>query len=156
MVLPRGAVGSSLVRQAFALRGTFPKAKTKLTPTRFTWIGRLQPSELSRVYTVRITLDDGRYPKVRVIDPVLATRPGESIPHLFEDGSLCLHLEDEWNSATMMVDSTVPWTSEWLFNYEIWMGTGKWYGGGEWPPRRQDIEQDDSVSLMPSTATDQI
>ncbi len=141
------------MRQAFALHGRFPKAKTKLTPTRFTWTGTLQPTELSRVYTVRIALDAGRYPKVRVIDPVLETRPGESIPHLFADGSLCLHLEDEWNSTILMVDSTVPWTSEWLFNYEIWMGTGTWYGGGEWPPRRHDADQDDPVSVLPSTAT---
>lgn len=150
-------MANSLVRQAFALRGAFPKAKTKLTPTRFTWTDTLQPTELSRVYTVRVILNAGPYyPKVRVICPLLETRPGESIPHLFDDGSLCLHLEDEWNSTMLMVDSTVPWTSEWLFNYEIWMGTGTWYGGGEWPPRRHEVEGDDAVSVLPSTATDGI
>ena len=97
------------------------------------------PNELSRVYTVRITLPEGRFPKVEVLDPVLETRPGESIPHLFGDGSLCLHLEDEWAPTMLMVDTTVPWTSEWLLNYEVWKGTGAWYGGGEWPPRRQEL-----------------
>jgi len=146
-------VANDLVRQAFALRGTFPKAKTRLTTTRFTWTGTLQPTQLSRVYSVRITLNAGLYyPQVRVINPQLETRSGKSIPHLFADGSLCLHLEDEWDCTMLMVDSTVPWTSEWLFNYEIWLGTGKWYGGGEWPPRRRD-DRDHVDSLQPSTAT---
>jgi len=149
-------VATSLVRQAFALRGRFSKAKTKLTPTRFTWTGTLQPSELSRIYTVRITLDAGRYPMVEVLDPALESRPGETIPHLFGDGSLCLHLEDEWNSTMLMVDSTVPWTSEWLLNYEIWKATGVWYGGGEWPPRRHDPDQDGSTSVGSSTGSDGI
>lgn len=64
-------MANSLVRQAFALRARFPEAKTKLMPTRFTWTGTLQPNELSRVYTVRITLTEGRFPKVDVLDPAL-------------------------------------------------------------------------------------
>ncbi|MYD87819.1 MAG: hypothetical protein F4018_15215 [Acidobacteria bacterium] len=27
----------------------------------------------------------------------------------------------------------VPWTSEWLACYEIWLATGKWLGGGTTP-----------------------
>ncbi len=113
---------NSLARQAFALRARFPEAKTKLTPTRFTWIAALQPSELSRIYTVRVTLADCRFPKVEVLDPALEGRPGESIPHLFSNGSLCLHLDHEWSGDMMMVDTTVPWTCEWLLNYEILEG----------------------------------
>lgn len=135
-------MGNSLARQAFALRARFPDATTKLTSTRLTWTGALQPNELSRVYTVRITVINGGYPKVDVLDPVLEGRPGESIPHRFGDDSLCLHLEDEWDPSRLMVDTTVPWTSEWLLNYEIWKATGVWHGGGEWPPRRQDQDQD--------------
>lgn len=149
-------MANSLVRQAFALHPRFPEAKTKLTPTRFTWTGRLQPNELSRVYTVRITLFEGRFPRVDVLDPVLEGRPGESIPHLFGDGSLCLHLEDEWVPTMLMVDTTVPWTSEWLINYEIWKATGVWYGGGEWPPRRPNPDQERSASAHPSPATVEI
>ena len=46
----------------------------------------------------------------------------------------------------LMVDTTVPWTSEWLLNYEIWLATGTWYGGGEWPPRRNHADQEHAVS----------
>ena len=66
---------NNLARQAFALRARFPDAATKLTPTLLTWRGTLQPNELSRVYTVRITLINGGYPKVYVLDPVLDGRP---------------------------------------------------------------------------------
>jgi hypothetical protein len=145
-----------LVRQAFALRARLPEAKAKLTPTRFTWTGRLQPNELSRVYAVRITLIDGRFPRVDVLDPDLETRPGEAIPHLFGDGSLCLHLENEWVPTMLMVDTTVPWTSEWLLNYEVWKATGAWYGGGgEWPLAVK-IPTEGSTLARPSPAAVEI
>jgi hypothetical protein len=35
-----------------------------------------------------------------------------------------------------IADTIVPWTSEWLMYYEIWLATSDWYGGGVWPPRR--------------------
>jgi hypothetical protein len=108
------------------------------------------------VYTVRITLIEGRFPRVDVLDPALEGRPGESIPHLFGDGSLCLHLEDEWVPTMLMVDTTVPWTSEWLLNYEVWKAIGVWYGGGEWPPRRQDPVGERCASALQSPATAEI
>lgn len=144
-----------LVRQAFALRARFPDAKGKLSPTRFVWTTTLQPNHASRVYTVRIVLENCRFPRVEVIEPALETRPGESLPHVFDDGTLCLHLEKEWTSDMLMADTTVPWTSEWLINYEIWKATGVWYGGGEWPPPRTpapDLTGSDPAQC-PSPAT---
>jgi hypothetical protein len=35
-----------------------------------------------------------------------------------------------------LADTILPWAVEWLAYYEIWLATGVWYGGGEWPPRR--------------------
>jgi hypothetical protein len=74
---------------------------------------------------------------------------------MFDDGSLCLHLEDEWTPDMLMVDTTLPWTAEWLINYEIWKATGVWYGGGQWPPvRTPEREQEGSnMEQKPSTAT---
>jgi hypothetical protein len=118
------------------LYASFPGARADLFPKRLIWRGTITPTPLSRCYPIRITYRIGRFPEVRVLGPALEGRPGESIPHLFRDGTLCLHLEDEWWSDMLLVHTTVPWTSEWLLNYEIWLGTGTWYGGGEWPPRR--------------------
>jgi hypothetical protein len=127
----------SLAQQAFALHASFPDVHADLSPKRLTWRGTITPTPLSRSYRVSITYRMRQYPKVRVLAPALETRPGESIPHLFSSGTLCLHLEDEWSPDMLIVHTTVPWTSEWLLNYELWLATGSWYGGGEWPPPRQ-------------------
>ena len=133
----RGNGTHSLAKQAFALHASFPDAKVKLSPRRLVWQGGITPTALSRTYDVSIDYSPPRYPTIRVLAPALQCRPGESVPHLFSNGSLCLHLDDEWSSRMLIVHTIVPWTSEWLFNYEIWLATGTWNGGGEWPPREQ-------------------
>ena len=151
MAVPaRDSVANSLAQQAFALRGSFPDAKVRLTPTRFVWTGTLQPSPGSRIYTVRIELSNRRFPRVEVVRPALEPRPGEPLPHVFDDGSLCLHLEDEWTSDMLMVDTTLPWTAEWLINYEIWKATGLWYGGGQWPPVRTPVREQEGSDMEQS------
>lgn len=127
----------SLAQQAFALRASFPAAQVQLSCGQLAWRGTITPTALSREYQVSITYRFARFPTVRVLAPALEGRPDESIPHLFSDGSLCLHLDNEWSGGMLIVYTTLPWTSEWLFNYEIWLATGAWHGGGEWPPRRQ-------------------
>lgn len=128
----------SLSQQAYALRGQFPGAKVTLTPSLLDWTDNIQPTGISRTYMVRITYTMRAYPKARILVPKLESRPGESLPHVWSDGSLCLHLDEDWTPEMLIVDTTVPWTSEWLIQYEIWKFTGKWYGGGEWPPRHID------------------
>ena len=44
---------------------------------------------------------------------------------MYGDGTLCLHLEHEWTPDMLIVHTTLPWTSEWLINYEIWKATGE-------------------------------
>ncbi|MDT0651422.1 hypothetical protein [Autumnicola edwardsiae] len=29
-----------------------------------------------------------------------------------------------------IADTIIPWSSEWLYHYEIWAGTGKWQAKG--------------------------
>jgi hypothetical protein len=139
------------VDQAFALHARFREAKAKVKPTVLVWTGDLQPTPLSRTYRIEITYLAGRVPKVRVIDPPLESRPGETLPHVYAGGTLCLHLDGEWTSDMLIVDTTVPWTSEWLINYEIWKATGEWHGGGEWPPRREGDADTDAFSAENTT-----
>jgi hypothetical protein len=128
--------GLSLIQQAFALKARFPDATGTLKPGRFVWIGVLQPTPLSRHYRVEINYRARYEPSVRVLDK-LETREGESLPHVYRGGTLCLYEPGEWNHRMPLTDSIVPWTAEWLANYEIWLATGDWHGGGEWPPPRQ-------------------
>jgi hypothetical protein len=153
MVMIRRPVRRSLVQQAFALHGQFPGAKVKLTPTLLDWTDTIQPTAASRNYTVRITYNLRSYPEVRIIGPKLESRLGESLPHVFSDGYLCLHVEEDWTPDMLIVKSTVPWTSEWLIYYEIWKFAGTWYGGGEWPPRRAGDATTEADVIFPGSPT---
>jgi hypothetical protein len=145
-------VSWSLPQQAFALHARLPAAKVKLTPKLLECRCEIQPTAASRTYTLRVTYARQRYPAVWVLAPDLESRPGASLPHVFQDGSLCLHLDGDWTADMLIADTIVPWTSEWLIHYEIWKFTGEWYGGGEWPPRRS-AEQMTSSGVIMSAAT---
>jgi hypothetical protein len=122
--------------QAFALSREFSGSRVELRRGTLIWTGELQPTEISRRYVVRVTFGHDRLPLVRVVSPVLEPRPGESLPHVYEDGTLCLYSRGEWDPSMFLAWTIIPWTSEWLINYEIWVATDEWYGGGEWPPNR--------------------
>jgi hypothetical protein len=98
------------------------------------WRGHLQPSALSRTYLVEVRYMLGKLPRTRVVTR-LKTRPGESLPHVWHHTYrvLCLHETVDWHSGMLVANTTVPWTCEWLFFYEIWLVTGTWDGGGHWP-----------------------
>lgn len=98
--------------------------------------GELLPHELCATYRVRITLAGGDVPEVRVIAPLLTTREeGVLIPHMYEQDRLCLYLpgSGEWTRAKPIAVTIVPWTSLWLYFYEVWRATGEWLGGGAEP-----------------------
>jgi hypothetical protein len=145
--------GLSPAQQAFALKARFPAAKGRVKLGLLVWTGVLQPTPLSRSYQVEISYSYSfsQPPSVRVLDP-LATREGKSLPHIYSDGTLCLYEPGEWGDGMFLVDSIVPWTAEWLANYEIWLGTGDWHGGGEWPPRRRASDDVPVVKEPPGVA----
>jgi hypothetical protein len=101
-----------------------------------TWRGVLHPSPISDKYLVSIRYRIGWCPEVRVLSPNLKIREGaKSLPHLNANGSLCLHIEGEWQSWMFLAESIVPWASFWLYFYEVWYATGLWLGGGTHPEK---------------------
>jgi hypothetical protein len=86
---------------------------------------------------------------VRILDE-LATREGSALPHTYSDDTLCLHEIDDWTGSMYIADSIVPWTVEWLAHYELWLATGEWHGGGEWPPRPPANAAPDTRAEAPS------
>jgi hypothetical protein len=136
--------GLNAAQQAFALHARFPDVQGKLKAGRLVWTGSLQPTPLSRSYRVQIAFGPRGQPQVRVLDE-LASREGRLLPHVYSDGTLCLYETDEWTATMTIADTILPWTAEWLAHYEIWLVTGEWYGGGDWPPRR-------TGALEPATA----
>jgi hypothetical protein len=118
----------SMAQQAVGLRSVFPDADVALKPHTLRWTGHLQPSNLSRAYTIQIDYKRGRYPAVRVLAPELEATEAGFLPHTYDDGTLCLHDVGQWNGAMLIVDTIVPWAAEWLLHYEIWLATGEWLG----------------------------
>lgn len=118
----------SLAQQAMILRSRFPASRVDLRRDRVSWTGTIRPTPCSRDYEVVIVYRQGRYPHVTVLDPPLEPGPGDTLPHTYRDGSLCLHLKSEWDSSMPIADTIVSWAAEWLAHYELWKVRGRWYG----------------------------
>lgn len=121
----------TIAQQALGLRSVFPDSRPVIRRDRLCWTGRLQPCELSRIYTVKITYTVGRYPVTRVVDPQLSATETGFLPHTYNDQSLCLHDAGQWAEHMLIVDTIVPWAAEWLLHYEIWLAIGEWSGDGD-------------------------
>ncbi len=90
------------------------------------WVGILAPKE--QIYEIRIKYILPYSPVVHVLDPKIR----EDSPHLYHDqnNALCLHYpsDRDWTPSKYISDTIVPWTAEWLWYYENWCITGKWFG----------------------------
>jgi hypothetical protein len=122
------------------LQKLFPGTLARVRKGQLIWIGRLTPSPLSRSYSVRLQYREAGTPDVEVLDPQLQDRDGVRPPHMYSRKRLCLYLPGayEWSRRMWLSETIIPWTSEWLLNYEIWLATGEWCGGGEHPPSDSD------------------
>jgi len=119
---------------------------------RVIWEGPLHP--VQRRYRVRIgyelplaierfTILDVQ-PRVQVLSPRLEQHPEFEegpTPHVYVNKSdntlpfLCLFdpYSGEWSPSDLIAETTLPWTSRYLYFYEGWLVTGKWLGGGRHP-----------------------
>lgn len=114
----------------------FPNFTCEWDKNVVTWTGTLQPTSLSKVYTVQIEYSlNMNQPNVTVLSPPLMKRGDESIPHVYPGNKLCLFLprKKEWTKEKLISQTIIPWTSLWLYYYEMWHATGEWLGGGEHP-----------------------
>lgn len=127
----------NLMLQKILLDQSFRQASCRISRGELRWRGTLQPTPLSQRYVVDVTYKLGSAPRVFVIHPSLQQRDGAVAPHLYRDGSLCLFLPNagEWTESMALAETTIPWASEWLLHYEVWLGTGEWTGGGAHPKR---------------------
>lgn len=108
---------------------------------------RLQPTEDSPRYTAKIVTRPGDPSvKVFIVEPEIvkyARNRSNKIPHTYGDGSLCLYLpgNDEWSYYDSWAETLIPWTSLWLYYFEIWLVTGEWLGGGAHPGDKKNSEK---------------
>lgn len=121
--------------QAFALRHVMPEGRARIRNGVLTWVGTVQPGPECSTYELEVVLRPRRVPIVRVLSPDLRPDAAGLLPHVYNDGTLCLHAEGEWRSNMLVARTVLPWASEWLFHYELWLACGTWYGDG---PHRLD------------------
>lgn len=101
--------------------------------SQLTWIGEVQPTDMSETYKIRVSYSLNNTPQTTVLTPQLKTITGAARPpHTFKNWNLCLYYGkyDEWHSGMFIAETIVPWISLWLFYYEGWLATGTWQGGG--------------------------
>ena len=125
-------------QQLTALRRVQPGSQFRfLKPGVFRWKGNVQPTPLSVLYTISIIYNslDFSSPAARVITHPLRTFNGEPPPHMYDSERLCLYLPKagEWEGSKFIAYTVLPWTSLWLYFYELWLITGRWLGGGKHP-----------------------
>jgi hypothetical protein len=112
-----------------------------LRPGGLTWRCDLQPTPLSRVYSVRIEYLQGTTPRVFVDSPNLEElAQGRHLPHVYREPEihLCLFMpaREQWHGGLLISRTIVQWTMLWLYFFEEWLASGDWKGGGEHPPPR--------------------
>lgn len=142
MVILRAKNNVTAVTQWGALRRQFPDGIGQVKRNRLRWDMQVQPTPLSDVYDIRLHYSLERVPKVFVRSPDLVQPADDPIPHRYGDGSLCLYLPGtgEWGRGMQLAETIIPWVSEWLYFYEIWLGTGEWCGGGHGSPKPDEAQ----------------
>lgn len=125
----------SLPVQLLSLKHLFPDSFGEVKQSVLKWENYFIPTPMSDKYKIKMTLKEKSTPKVYVVEPDLKIPEGERLPHVYPGNRLCLYAPHykEWNSKLYLVDTIIPWISEWLLQYEIWLVTGIWCGGGEHP-----------------------
>lgn len=119
-----------LIREVRLLKDHYPHGKATLKAGVLRWTGELQPSEVSRQYHVDLRYTPPYCPRVFVRRPKLVSDATGNLPHIYPDGSLCLHEPDQWTPGNPIAKTILPWISEWLLHYELWRATGEWCGSG--------------------------
>ena len=114
----------NLVLQKSAMKSRYPNFMFVEKGNSKYWIGRLKPSEYSEDYRVKIIYRNGIAPKAFILSPELKKNK-----HLYSDGSLCLFYPEEqrWKTRWLIAKIFVPWICEYLYFYECWLETGKWF-----------------------------
>lgn len=129
----------TIVQQVNAIKVKYSAWRVSFDSFELKAVGKLQPTSRSEIYTIEIKfhiLKPIKPIQVRVINPILIKNMNdEDIPHMYSQDRLCLFMPkySEFTRKNYISDTIIPWTSLWLYYYELWHTTGKWLGGGEHP-----------------------
>jgi hypothetical protein len=128
----------TLAQQAAELIAHYPGTICRIDRNHLLWNGTLVPTPLSETYHLKLTYSIETNPKTFVTSPRLIIPEGKHLPHVYDQYKqrLCLYYplgKSDWNPSMYIAHTIVPWASEWLLFYELWLATGEWLGGGIHP-----------------------
>jgi len=129
--------GFSAKMQLIKIKEVFPDLEIKKSKgNNFEVIIKLRPTPISKQYDVKICFDKYLGVNVYVINEELEIAENRSkLPHIyppFDAQRLCLYSpkKKQWTREKLLISTIVPWASEWLQFYELWLINGDWLGGG--------------------------
>ena len=118
------------------LRGRYPEGHGHVARSRLVWRQNIRPHCLAHTYSCRLEHTLGEYPVVYCVEPRLSSlAEGRNLPHVYsrtEPISLCMfmHKRECWNDGMILANTVVPLAFYWLANFEDWLFSDNWRGGG--------------------------
>lgn len=130
----------SLAQHILRMEVLHPQFRHTWKAERVVWVGPITAAGMVREYQIRIAYRLKDSPAVHVEHPHLQNRGEAPIPHVYPGNRLCLYLpgSGEWSPKLFIAETIVPWTSLWLYYYEVWHATGEWLGGGVHPQSKEE------------------
>jgi hypothetical protein len=129
----------SLAIQLSRLKERFPQGFGEIQKSHLIWNQEIRPHILAHDYSCRLEYSLGEHPKMLCMYPALSLlAKGRTLPHVYSSSEpvcLCLFMKRNecWNDSMMLADVVVPLSYYWLANFEDWLFSGEWRGGGTHP-----------------------
>lgn len=150
----------SLAVQLLHLKRRFPDGDGAINRSRLVWEQAVHPHALAHVYRCRLEHRLGDYPQMYCLEPPLsALAKGRRLPHVYtktEPVHICLfmHRIECWRDDLILANVAVPLSYYWLANFEEWLFSGVWRGGGTHPidfvrPELTPLYPTDSPMILP-------
>lgn len=151
--IPSGAIKLSYpkrIRYFYELSKLFPSSRNSMTPNGYFYVhGTIQANDHSKAYKVEF---QSKANSIKILLHGIDVPHGDlkTIPHIFtkesdaEAGtvSLCLYLNrtkhSEFHFGDNLQETIIPWIKEWIYFYELFLMTGKWYGNGKHPQKASE------------------
>lgn len=86
--------------------------------------GEVVSTDFSK-YKIRIEYAKTLSPKIFIDEPIIT-----KMKHMYRDKSLCLYhwSKFKWGDDKSIAKDLIPWVYMWIYYYELWVKTGKWFG----------------------------
>jgi hypothetical protein len=129
----------SLKRQAETM-ALYDQMSLKLVNGKAIWSGRWRPTDLSDTYEIQVSYRFLGRPVISILSPKLELAKGKKrLPHVYKGGQydICVHIKTDWHYSMRISHTIMPWISQWLYFYEVWLQTGEWIGKGTHPEWHQ-------------------